>query len=251
VCSVSALLIDFDEFARRVDKVRSAIAKACAEIGRMPSEVQLLAVTKTHPAAAAEFAARVGLRAVGENRVQEGAEKRAQTTAPIAWELIGHLQSNKARLAAQHFDRVQSVDSEKLLNHLDRAAGELGKTLPILLQINAGNDPAKFGADLADAPRLLEAALKKTQLRIDGLMTIAPLGTTPAETAEHAKRTFVNLRTLRDDLATRFGVPLPELSMGMTGDLEIAVAAGSTIVRVGTALFGARPAAAAPAGTAG
>jgi PLP dependent protein len=172
--------------------------------------------------------------------VQEGVEKRAQTSAKIAWELIGHLQSNKARLAAQHFDRVQSVDSEKLLNHLDRAAGELGKKLAVLLQINAGNDPAKFGADLADAPKLAEAALNKAHLSVDGLMTIAPLGITPAETADHAKRTFANLRTLRDDLVARFGKPLPQLSMGMTGDLEQAVAAGSTMVRVGTALFGTR-----------
>ncbi len=234
------LLIDYPEFARRADKVRAAIAKACAEIGRMPSEVELLAVTKTHPASAAEFAARYGLRAVGENRVQEAVDKRPQCTAPIAWELIGHLQSNKARLAAQHFDRVQSVDSEKLINHLDRAGAELGKVLPILLQINAGNDPAKFGAELENAPRLLEAALSRKNLRIDGLMTIAPLGTTPVETADHARRTFTNLRTLRDELALRFGVPLRELSMGMTGDLELAVAAGSTMVRVGTALYGAR-----------
>jgi pyridoxal phosphate enzyme (YggS family) len=207
----------------------------------MPSEVELLAVTKTHPAQAVEYAARYGLRAVGENRVQEAVEKQAQSTIRIGWELIGHLQSNKARLAAQHFDRVQSVDSEKLLNHLDRAAGELGKTLAVLLQINAGDDPAKFGADIADAPRLLEAALGKSHLRVDGLMTIAPLGSTPEETLEHARRTFTNLRHLRDELAGRFRTPLKELSMGMTGDLAIAVGAGSTIVRVGTALFGARP----------
>ena len=175
--------------------------------------------------------------------MQEAVEKRAQTTAPVAWELIGHLQSNKAKLAAQHFDRVQSVDSEKLAAHLDRAAGELGKVLPILLQINAGDDPAKFGADLADAPRLLEAALAKKNLRVDGFMTIAPLGTTPAETAAHATRTFTNLRALRDELAPRFGRPLRELSMGMTGDLAAAVAAGSTMVRVGTALYGSREAA--------
>lgn len=238
--SNSALLIDFAQFAQRADKVRAAIAKACAEIGRMPEEVQLLAVTKTHPAAAVEYAARYGLAAVGENRVQEAVDKRTKCTAAVRWELIGHLQSNKARLAAQHFDRIQSVDSEKLLLHLDRAAAELGKSLPILLQINAGNDPAKFGAEIADAPRLLETALARKNLRVDGLMTIAPLGATPAETAEHARRTFANLRTLRDDLAARFGTPLRELSMGMTGDLEIAVAAGSTIVRVGTALFGSR-----------
>lgn len=233
-------MIDYDEFARRADKVRASIAKACAEIGRIPSEVELLAVTKTHPASVVDYVAKYGLRAVGENRVQEGLEKRAQTEAKVAWELIGHLQSNKARIAAQHFDRIQSVDSEKLLNHLDRAAAELGKTLPVLLQINAGNDPAKFGAELVDAPKLLEAALTKTHLRVDGLMTIAPLGATPAETEEHAKRTFANLRQLRDDLAARFNTPLRELSMGMTNDMAIAVAAGSTMVRVGTALFGSR-----------
>ena len=135
---------------------------------------------------------------------------------------------------------MQSVDSEKLLHHLDRAAADVGKRLPVLLQINAGNDPAKFGADLADAPRLLEVALAEPHLHVDGLMTIAPLGATPEETAAHARRTFDALRVLRDDLATRFRVSLPELSMGMTGDLEIAIACGSTIVRVGTALYGPR-----------
>jgi PLP dependent protein len=235
--------IEYAEFARRADAVRGQIAAACAKAGRVPDEVELLAVTKTHPATAADFAAQYGLKSVGENRVQEGVEKRAQASAAAArlrWELIGHLQSNKAKVAAQHFDRVQSVDSEKLLNQLDRAAGEGGRKLAVLLQINAGNDPAKFGADLADAPRLLEAALAKPHLAVDGLMTIAPLGTTSTETAAYAERTFVTLRTLRDDLATRFGVPLRELSMGMSGDLALAVAAGSTVVRVGTALFGAR-----------
>jgi pyridoxal phosphate enzyme (YggS family) len=234
------MFIAYEEFARRADTVRAQIADACARAGRPPDEVELLAVTKTHPPVAADYAARYGLRAVGENRVQEAVEKRPQVTAKIAWELIGHLQSNKARVAAQHFDRVQSVDSEKLLNHLARAAGELGKTLPILLQVNAGNDPAKFGADLADAPRLLDLALAKPELRVDGFMTIAPLGATPAETSAHAERTFANLRQLRDDLAARSGKPLRELSMGMTGDLALAVAAGSTLVRVGTALFGTR-----------
>jgi uncharacterized pyridoxal phosphate-containing UPF0001 family protein len=110
----------------------------------------------------------------------------------------------------------------------------------VLLQINAGRDPAKFGAELEDAPRLLELALTKKNLRIDGLMTIAPLGATPAEAADHAQRTFSQLRALRDDLAARFQIPLRELSMGMSGDLAPAIAAGSTQVRVGSALYGAR-----------
>ncbi len=237
------MLIPYDEFVRRADALRARIAAACAAAGRPVGDVELLAVTKTHPAAAADYAARYGLRGVGENRVQEAMEKRPQLapeSIALRWELIGHLQSNKAKLAARHFDRIQSVDSEKLLAHLDRAAADLGRTLPVLLQLNAGDDPAKFGADLADAPRLLDAALACRHLRVDGLMTIAPLGATPAETAEHARRTFDHLRTTRDVLAASRHVPLAELSMGMTGGLEIAVAAGSTMVRVGTALYGAR-----------
>lgn len=230
------MLLDYKEFCYRADAVRAQIALACAHTGRDPHDVELLAVTKTQPPAAAEYAARYGLRAVGENRVQEAVAKRALTSGVVQWELIGHLQSNKARLAAAHFDRVQSVDSEKLLNQLDLAAAELGKILPILLQINAGRDPAKFGTELEDAPRLVEAALVKTHLRVDGLMTIAPLSSDP----DVARRTFATLRELRDRLAVQTGSPLRELSMGMSGDLVDAIAAGSTQVRVGTALFGSR-----------
>jgi len=173
---------------------------------------------------------------VGENRVQEAVEKRALVPGPLRWELIGHLQSNKARLAAANFECIQSVDREKLLLALDRAAGELGKKLPILVQVNAGHDPAKFGVDPAEAPRLIETALAQRNLRVDGLMTVAPLSDDPAV----ARRTFAALRILRDELAARTGAPLRELSMGMTGDLEAAVAEGSTQVRVGTALYGPR-----------
>lgn len=193
-------------------------------------------MTKSHSAAAVDYASRFGLAAVGENRVQEAVEKRAQTSAAVRWELIGHLQSNKAPLAARHFDRIQSVDSEKLLNVLDRAAGEIGRDLAILLQVNAGNDPAKFGAEPEDTPRLLELALSKPHLRVEGLMTIAPLSQDPAV----AERTFHALRDIRDRLSERFATPLPELSMGMSGDFEQAIAAGSTLVRIGTALFGER-----------
>lgn len=230
--------LPFEQFVIRANEVRQQIAQACAEAGRDPGEVELLAVTKTHGPWAADYAARVGLRGVGENRVQEGVEKRplAGDGARLRWELIGHLQSNKARLAAAHFDRIQSVDSVRLVERLDRAAAELGRTLAILLQVNAGHDPAKFGAEPEDAPALLEAALRAPHLRVDGLMTIAPLAEDPAVAA----RTFASLRDLRDQLAARFGVPLRELSMGMSGDLAAAIRAGSTQVRVGTALFGAR-----------
>ena len=233
------MFIPYEEFHRRADAVRADLAAACVRAGRAPEEVGLLAVTKGHPAAAAEYAARYGLPAVGENRVQEGVDKRAATPAGVRWELIGHLQTNKAKLAATHFDRVQSVDSEKLLRLLDRAAAEAGKILPVLLQVNAGRDPAKFGAELEDAPRLLDTALAQAHLRVEGLMTIAPL--TDDTTA--ATRTFTTLRELRDRLAGETGAPLRELSMGMSGDYAAAVAAGSTLVRIGTALYGARDAA--------
>jgi pyridoxal phosphate enzyme (YggS family) len=230
-------MISYDDFQHRADAVRSRMQEACRRAGRRPDEVELLAVTKTHPAAAAEYAARYGLRAVGENRVQEGIDKRAQTSAPLRWELIGHLQTNKAALAARHFDRIQGVDSEKLLSHLDRAAAEFGRPLAILLEINAGDDPAKFGAPVDGAPRLLEAALGRPNLRVEGLMTIAPLDSDPAVAA----RAFARLRELRDRLAGQFGAPLRELSMGMSGDLAEAIAEGSTLVRIGSALFGERP----------
>jgi hypothetical protein len=179
---------------------------------------------------------RSGLKAVGENRVQEASDKRGSCTDQVRWELIGHLQSNKAQDAVATFDRIQSVDSLKLLRRLDRFAGEQGKKLAILLQCNTGKDPNKYGFAEDALPSVLEAALKMPNLQVDGLMTIAPLDDDP----EVAGAAFKSLRELRDALSVRFAVPLPDLSMGMTGDLELAIAAGSTQIRVGTALYGER-----------
>ncbi|MDR1789113.1 MAG: YggS family pyridoxal phosphate-dependent enzyme [Opitutaceae bacterium] len=233
--------LTFEAFRENAGRVRGRVAEVCARAGRAPTEVEVLPVTKTHPAAAAAFAARLGFHAVGENRVQEAAAKRAEFEAdaaaqPLRWELIGHLQSNKARLAAARFDRVQSVDGAKLLRELDKASAALGKTLPVLLQVNAGRDPANFGAEPEAAPALLEQALACAHLRVEGLMTLAPLDGGNAA----ARRCFANLREIRDRLARDFGAALPVLSMGMSGDLDEAVAEGSTLVRVGTALFGSR-----------
>jgi PLP dependent protein len=228
--------MDYAEFKGRADAVRARIAEACRRCGRSPGDVELLAVTKNHPAEAAGFAALYGLRAVGENRVQEGVEKRHTASAAVAWELIGHLQSNKAKIAAQSFDRIQSVDSAKLLELLDRAAAEQGRTLAVLLQVNSGHDPAKSGVEPQDAPALLASALGKRNIRVEGLMAIAPLSADP----DVARRAFASLREIRDRLAESTGTGLRELSMGMSGDLEAAVAEGSTLVRVGSALFGPR-----------
>lgn len=230
------LLPSYETFRANADAVLARIAAACASVGRPASEVTLLAVTKTFPAEAAGYALRYGLQAVGENRVQEAAAKRPAVIGALRWELIGHLQSNKARLACETFDRIQSVDRPSLVEALGRLASARARVLPVLLQVNAGHDPAKFGADPDAAPGLLESALAQPGLRVEGLMTIAPLSEDPAV----ARRTFAHLREIRDRLSERYRLPLRELSMGMSGDLEAAVAEGSTLVRVGSALFGPR-----------
>lgn len=228
--------VSYDDFCAAADRVISRITAACQQSGRNACEVSLLAVTKTHPVTAAQFAARYGLKSVGENRVQEACTKIPLGPPGLRWELIGHLQSNKVRLATKWFDRIQSVDTEKLILALQKEAALIGKTLPILLQINAGDDPAKFGADPPEAPRLLECARIQPNLHVDGLMTIAPLSDDP----DIARRTFSRLREIRDELRTKSGLPLAELSMGMSSDMDVAIAEGSTQVRVGSALFGAR-----------
>lgn len=226
----------YETFVENLAAVRAAIVEACAQSHRDPAEVSILPVTKNHPAEVVRFVQRAGLAAVGENRVQEAREKKSYLGPAVRWELIGHLQSNKAALAASLFDRIQSVDSIKLLDRLDKAAGAAGWPLPILIQVNAGRDPAKNGCELAEAPRIVEHALGCQSLRVEGLMTIAPLDDDP----DVALRTFAALRGCRDQLAGALGNPLHELSMGMTGDLCEAIREGSTQIRVGTALFGAR-----------
>ncbi|MFU8847931.1 MAG: YggS family pyridoxal phosphate-dependent enzyme [Opitutales bacterium] len=229
-------MITFKEFECNLAVVKARIEAACRASGRHFNEVALLPVTKNHPVDAVQYAAQAGLCTVGENRVQEAQYKKDSYADGMCWELIGHLQSNKAKQAVALFDRIQSVDSLKLLRRLDRFTAELGKPLPILIQCNAGEDPNKFGFEPASMGEALEYALGAEFLQPDGLMTIAPLDDDP----EVAKRTFETLRVLRDELSERFACQLPELSMGMTDDLEQAIAAGSTQIRVGTALFGER-----------
>jgi len=229
-------MVTYDQFKVNYEGVQARITLACAQCGRNPATVRLLPVTKTNPVEAAIWAYQSGLKSVAENRVQEAETKRSLAPVGLRWELIGHLQSNKAKQALQVFDVLQSVDSAELVVRLGRLAAELGLVREILLQVNSGDDPAKFGCDLAEAPRLLEAALAQPALRVTGLMAIAPLSDDPAV----ADRTFTNLRLCRDTLAASFGVALPELSMGMSGDLESAVAAGSTCLRIGSALYGSR-----------
>jgi pyridoxal phosphate enzyme (YggS family) len=198
-----------------------------------------MAVSKTHPAEAICEAMEAGLTLFGENRVQEFEAKRAGLPDDIEVHLIGHLQSNKAARAAAIFSGIDSVDSLRLLERLNDAAGKSNKQLPVLLEIKLSGEEAKTGFD-PSSPELqqtLERAPDLPSIRVDGLMTIPPFDGNP----ESARACFRRLRDLRDELSRRHpGLNLRELSMGMSGDFEIAIEEGSTLVRIGTALFGAR-----------
>jgi pyridoxal phosphate enzyme (YggS family) len=229
-------MITLDEFIINFTNIKLRIERACQESGRDISEVQLLPVTKTYPVQAIEYALHVGLTCVGENRIQEVKEKKPVSSGNSRWEFIGHLQSNKVNDAVRLFDRIQSVDSLKLIRKLNTACEVSGIVLPIFLQCNAGEDPNKYGFSEASMAEVLEAVLGSAYLKCEGLMTIAPLDDDPLS----AKACFEKLRTIRDTLVSEYGIELKELSMGMTQDLEEAIAAGSTMIRVGSALYGSR-----------
>jgi len=226
-------------------RLEDAIAAACRAANRPRSEVELVAVSKNHPASAIVEAAGLGLSVFGENRVQEFAAKSLELAAAglrgqIRAHLIGHLQSNKAAKAAEIFDAVDSVDSLRLAERLNEAAASLKKRLPVLLEIKLSHEETKAGLtpDSAELAELLERLPSLANLDAQGLMTIAPLDVPESET----RACFRSLRVLRDRLAAaHLRLNLPALSMGMSGDFPLAIAEGATRIRVGTALFGVRP----------
>jgi hypothetical protein len=214
---------------------------AALRAGRKPEEIALMAVSKTHPASAIREAIQAGQRLFGENRVQEFAAKRDEAIASgeeAHFHLIGHLQSNKAAKAAELFDGVDSVDSLRLAEKLNEAAARLGKRLDILVEINMGGEEAKTGLapDSSELLALLDAQARLTHLNVRGCMTVPPY----TEAPEGARVYFRKLSELRDRLSEHSGLPLGELSMGMSHDFEVAIEEGSTCVRIGTAIFGAR-----------
>ncbi len=219
-----------------LESVRAQIAAAEAAAGRPAGSVRLLAVSKTFPAEDVAEAFACGQTCFGENRVQELASKVPALPGGIEWHLIGSLQSNKAAKAAALASWIHSVDSEKLVRKISAAADSLGKTVKILFEVNSGEEN-KTGFRSDDELRdSLEAALALPGIAVRGLMTMAPLGSDEAT----LHRVFAALRTRRDALEHEFGVRLPELSMGMSGDFREAIAEGATIVRIGTAIFGGR-----------
>ncbi|QBG48696.1 YggS family pyridoxal phosphate-dependent enzyme [Verrucomicrobia bacterium S94] len=220
-------------FADRLELVEQRIRAACEKAGRAREEVTLLAVSKTKPPEAVREAAECGLRLFGENKVQEAQSKISMCPSGLEWHLIGHLQSNKARIAANLFHMIHSVDSLKLLQTLDNHANT---TLPVLLQVNIAGEAAKYGLKPDEVAGVIEAANRMSKCEVHGLMLIPPFSPDPEKTRAH----FADLRKLRDQLQDETGTPLPELSMGMSHDLEVAVEEGSTWVRIGTDLFGHR-----------
>jgi pyridoxal phosphate enzyme (YggS family) len=227
-----------EHMAANIAHVRSIIAEAALRMGRAPEEITLVAVSKTMPVELVQMAYNLGVTAFGENRVQEALPKIAAFHPQgLSWHMIGHLQSNKASKVVSPFDCVESVDSLHLAQALSRHAGEQGKRLPVLLQVNVAGEASKEGLSPAEALELARQFLALPHIQVAGLMTIAPL----VEDAEQVRPVFRELRLLRDQLRTELpSSSWQHLSMGMTGDYRVAIEEGATIVRIGRAIFGER-----------
>jgi PLP dependent protein len=219
------------------------IAAACERCGRAPTSVMLLPISKSHPPETVAEAARAGLHVFGENKVQEAKAKIPLCPGHLHWHLVGHLQTNKCHDAVDLFQMIHSVDNLHLAEELNKRADQAARTMPILLQANIVGEASKFGYEPAQLLSDLKSINALHRLEIHGLMTIPPYAPLP----EKARLVFRELRELKIECEQILGAPLPHLSMGMTGDFEVAIEEGATIVRIGTALFGERPKTHAPA----
>jgi PLP dependent protein len=231
---------EMNSIAHNIQSIRERIANAATACGRLPEEILLLVISKTFPVESIAQAVQAGVRQFGENRVQEAEGKIPYfKNAPnLQWHLVGHLQSNKARLAAELFDVIHSIDSIRLAQRLNQASQEIGKTLSVLLQVDLAGEETKFGAE-PDRIRDMASALSGLKgIRLDGLMTIPPYFEDPEKARPH----FARLRELRDTLESVQPGCLGQqhLSMGMSHDFETAIQEGATIVRIGTSIFGVR-----------
>ncbi len=222
--------------AENLERVREQIARAAAKSGRTTDDVELVAITKTHPADKVREAIEAGHTLFGESRIQEARAKIPELPSNLRWHFVGHLQKNKIRHALPLFEMIHSVDSLALAQDINRIAEEDGMHPRVLLEVNVAGEGSKFGFSPDKLSDQMEELLAIPRLSILGLMTIPPL----AEEAEASRKYFVQLREMRDRLQTEFRVDLAQLSMGMTQDFPIAVEEGATLVRVGTAIFGER-----------
>ncbi len=224
---------------QRLDQIKARIRQAAESCNRDPDSIRLVAVSKTIPAENVKEAIESGITILGENYVQEAREKfNALIQYPVSWHYIGHLQSNKAKYAVRLFDLIHSVDSLKLARELHKQAQKADKIQPILVQVNISGEGTKSGISAQDAPGLISEISLLENLSIKGLMTMPPYFYQP----EKVRPFFAALRKLRDDIMKHApaNVSMQELSMGMTGDFEVAIEEGATLVRIGTAIFGER-----------
>lgn len=224
------------DLAANVEAILQRLNAACDRAGRDPSSVQLMAVSKGHPPEAITAVAETGIRLFGESKVQEAKVKIPQCPGNLHWQMIGHLQSNKAKDAVHLFELIQSVDSLSLAKELNKRAEHMAKTLPILLEVNVAGESSKFGYGPEYVLAELDELNALNRLELHGLMTIAPW----SQDVERVRPFFRKLRELKERCEEKLGAPLPVLSMGMSGDFEVAIEEGSTLVRVGTAIFGER-----------
>jgi PLP dependent protein len=222
--------------AENLERVREQIAEAAAKVRRAPAEIELVAITKMHPAERVREAIEAGQTLFGESRVQEARAKIPELPSAIRWHFVGHLQKNKIRHALPLFEMIHSVASLSLAQDMNRIAEEEGLHPRVLLEVNVAGEGSKFGFAPDKLRAQMEQLLMLPRLSIKGLMTIPPI----AEEAEASRKYFVELRQLRDAFEKEFNLKLPQLSMGMTQDYAVAIEEGATLVRVGTAIFGER-----------
>ncbi|MEO5717243.1 MAG: YggS family pyridoxal phosphate-dependent enzyme, partial [Chthoniobacterales bacterium] len=225
-----------EEVAANLARVRTEVSEAARQSGRAPDEIELVAVSKTHAAEKVQAAAEAGQTFFGESRVQEAQAKIPLLPSRLRWHFIGHLQKNKIRHALPLFELFHGIDSLALAQDIERIADEAGLRPRILLEVNVAGEASKHGFSPEALRRDLEAVLSLGRLTVEGLMTIPPF----SQEAEASRCYFVALRELREQLEAEFGLKLPQLSMGMSGDFAVAIAEGATLVRVGTAIFGER-----------
>jgi pyridoxal phosphate enzyme (YggS family) len=223
--------------AENLERVRRLVTQAAANAGRSENDVELVAITKRHPAENVREAVEAGHTLFGESRVQEARAKIPELPSNLRWHFVGHLQKNKIRHALPMFELFHGVDSQALAQEMNRIAAEEGWNPCVLLEVNVSGEGSKFGFKTETLRAEMEPLLGLPRLSIEGLMCIPPLADEP----ESSRKYFVQLRELRDSLEQEFDVKLPHLSMGMTQDFWIAVEEGATLVRVGTAIFGERP----------
>jgi pyridoxal phosphate enzyme (YggS family) len=223
---------------KRLENVKDRIKKAALQCNRDPESIHLVAVSKTIPANSVREAIEAGVTTLGESYVQEARKKFSVLgTYPVSWHFIGHLQSNKAKYAVRLFDLIHSVDTLKLAGELNKQAKKVNKIQDVLIQINIGKEPSKSGSDIENTTNLIKDIVLFENLSVKGLMAMPPFFNNP----EKARPYFITLRNLRDQIQKAFpSVALNELSMGMTGDFEVAIEEGATLVRIGTAIFGER-----------